>query len=128
MHFDPAANRTMLADITRPARIKGMRGPWLTLLNQVLALAGPEARFERHVEKAWSSATFSGARHTIVLHFAGEDGIARGEALIAALPDHEFAIPGRLVADAAIIAVDHRQEGPAAAMTVEAELLLLDEA
>lgn len=128
MHFDPTTSRTMLADVARPIRSRGMRGPWLVLLNQVLALAGPEARFERHGEKAWSSATFSGARHIIVLHFAGVDGIAGGEAFIAALPDHEFDIPGRLVADAAIISVDHRQQGHDATMTVEAELLVLDEA
>ncbi|MEE4451112.1 hypothetical protein [Novosphingobium resinovorum] len=104
----------------RPAR-----GPWLRLLSEVLALAGPSAEFLRHSERNWASATFSGARHTIVLAFEGLDGVARGEALIAALPDHEFTVPRHLVADAVVAGVEHRQSPPR--LTVEVELLVLED-
>ena len=50
-----------------------------------------------------------------------------GEALIAELPDHEFAIPGQIVADAAITAADHVL-APAPCLTVTCELLLLKDA
>ena len=70
--------------------------------------------------------TFSGTRHTVVLAFAGTEAIAAGEALIEALPDHEFTIPSQLVADAAVIAVEHTAH-PAPRLVVELELLLLDE-
>lgn len=102
------------------------RGPWLLLVSEVLTLAGPEVEFRHHAERPWSSATFSGSRHTIVLEFSGQTGIDAAEALIAALPDHEFTIRGQLVADATIAAVDH-ETGPEPRMIVEVELLLLDE-
>lgn len=102
------------------------RGPWLLLLSEVLLLAGKQVEFIHHAERPWSSATFCGSRHTIALAFEGVDAIVEGEALIAALPDHEFTVPGRIVADAAIAAVDHAA-GPPARMTVEVELLLLDD-
>lgn len=105
---------------------KPSRGPWLALLSEVLALAGPLADFRHHAERPWNSATFSGSRHTIVLDFADQGGIDAAEALIAALPDHEFTVPGQLVADATIAAVGH-DAGPPPRMTVEVELLLLDE-
>ena len=45
---------------------------------------------------------------------------------ITALPDHEFAIPRQLVADAEVIAVDHRL-APAPRMAVTVEVLMLEE-
>ena len=50
---------------------------------------------------------------------------ARRDGLGAFLPEHEFALPGQLVADAAVTAVDHRLEPPR--MQVSCELLLLEE-
>jgi hypothetical protein len=79
-----------------------------------------------HDEKAWASITFSGTRHSIVLEFCGPEAVAAGEELIERLPDHEFAIPGQLVADATITAVDHRF-GAMERLEVTAVLLLLEE-
>lgn len=108
-------------------RSQGARGPWLALLDALVQLGGPGTRFVRHAERPWSSATFSGARHAFTLAFAGEDAVAGGEALIAALPNHEFALHARLVADATITAVEHSLvDGPS--LIVEAEMLVLDEA
>jgi hypothetical protein len=42
------------------------------------------------------------------------------------LPEHEFALSRQLVADAAVVAVDHRI-GADPRMEVKVELLLLDE-
>lgn len=111
MHYDHEQHRT--------------RRPWLRLLNAVLELAGSGAELLRHAERPWASATFAGTRHTIALRFDGE-AIAAGEAFLAALPDHEFAIPGQLVADAAVTTVEHELV-PAPELQVEIELLLLED-
>jgi hypothetical protein len=102
------------------------RGSWLRLLSEVLQLAGPQAEFLRHDERAWASAMFVGAHHTIALAFEGAEAIALGETFIAALPDHEFTVPRHLVADAAIISARHQQI-PVQRLTVEVELLLLED-
>lgn len=80
-----------------------------------------------HRETPWASITFAGSRHALALLFAGEDAVAAGEAFLEVLPEHEFAIPGQLVADAAITAVDHRLL-PSPRLVVECELLLLEDA
>ena len=79
-----------------------------------------------HTEKAWASITFAGTRHTLRMVFDTPEAVEGGEALIAALPDHEFALPGRLVADATVSAVDHAA-GPPPRMVVTCELLLLED-
>lgn len=113
------------ADGTRPQR--RTRTPGERLRAALAELAGAQAVFTAHSERRWASITFAGARHRFELVFAGEAGCAAGEAFIAALPDHEFAIPGQLVADATIVEVDHRI-GPDMRMSVTAELLLLEDA
>ena len=95
------------------------------LLSQILTVAEGQAELVRHGERPWASATFSGTRHTIVLTFAGTDAIEAGERLIAALPDHEFDIPGQLVADAAVSEVSHSMVPQG--LTVEIEVLLLED-
>lgn len=102
------------------------RGPAERLRDELQALAGGYAEFLSHSEKNWASVTFAGTRHRIALAFAGADAIEAAESFIAFLPEHEFALPKQLVADAAVVAVDHRI-GPAPRMEVEVELLLLDE-
>lgn len=123
MHIDSHADKAMIEHIqARPAR----RGPWMQLLSALLTLAGGKAELLRHAERPWASVTFSGTRHTIALAFSGMDAVAAGELFIAALPDHEFAIPRQLVADAAIVAVEHTAQ-PEMRLMVEVELLLLED-
>jgi len=93
----------------------------------LLALAQGRANLLTHEETAWNSITFSGTRHTITLDFDGAQAAVAGEILIAELPEHEFAIPGHLVADATIREVDHRF-GAEERLVVTAVLLLLEEA
>jgi hypothetical protein len=96
-------------------------------LREVLAeLAQGHAQVLTHHETAWASVTFAGTRHRIELAFEGAEAVAAGESFIALLPEHEFALPGQLVADAAVLAVDHRL-APEPKLTVTAELLLLEE-
>lgn len=79
-----------------------------------------------HAEKAWASITFAGTRHEVVMEFCGAEAVAAGEELIERLPDHEFALPGQLVADATVTKVDHRF-GAMERLEVTAVLLLLEE-
>lgn len=92
----------------------------------VLALGDHHGQLIAHTEKAWASITFAGARHTFALLFAGAEAVEAGERLIAALPDHEFAIPGQLVADATVTEAEHRLL-PTPRLVVRCELLLLEE-
>jgi len=65
-------------------------------------------------ERPWSSATFTGSRLTISLDLAGADPAA----WLAALPEEDLPVPGRLVADLAVVA--------ATATTATLEVLLLE--
>ncbi|WP_128893057.1 hypothetical protein [Erythrobacter sp. HKB08] len=93
----------------------------------ILQLAGGRGEVMQHDERSWASVTFSGSRHALRLVFEGEEAVEAGEALVAALPDHEFTLPGHLVADATISAVEHTLV-PEPRMLVECEVLLLEEA
>ena len=92
----------------------------------LMALTGGTGTLITHEEKAWASITFSGTRHEVVLEFCGAEAVAHGEELIERLPDHEFTIPGQLVADATITSVDHRF-GAMERLEVTAVLLLLED-
>lgn len=96
------------------------------LRDALLKLSGSHATCIKHEEKAWSSITFSGTRHEITLRFEGAQAVAHGEELMECLPEHEFAIPGQLVADATITEVDHRF-GLHERLEIKAVLLLLEE-
>ena len=107
----PARNRRQATDLLREA---------------LLDLARGEATILGHSEKSWASITFAGARHRLVLEFEGAEAVVTGELFIALLPEHEFEIPGQLVADATVTEVDHRLDPPR--MQVICELLLLEDA
>lgn len=109
---------------SRPVRRRITSGQRLRQALQ--GLVGGQALIASHNEHGWASITFAGTRHVLDLHFAGEPAVAAGELFIDALPDHEFNIPGQLVADATVVAVDHRL-APAPLMKVQVEILLLEE-
>jgi hypothetical protein len=112
------------------ARHSSPRRPRRTLADRVraalLQLTGGSGTVLGHSEKAWASITFAGTRHELVLEFCGAEAVAAGEELIERLPDHEFTLPGQLVADATIAKVDHRF-GAMERLEVTAVLLLLEE-
>lgn len=105
----------------RPAPSHGRQ-----LRDALLDLCDWRGQVLSHVARAWASVTFAGTRHCFTLVFAGEEAVEAGERFLAALPDHEFAIPGQLVADATIAKAEHRLL-PAPRLVVECELLLLEE-
>lgn len=115
-----------ISEIVSPPAKPLRRDPANQLLAALFALGGGKGALVRHEERPWASITFAGSRHSLAIRFAGEDGVAAGEAFVAALPEHEFAIPRRLVADAAVMAVRHALL-PEPAMEVECEVLLLEE-
>jgi hypothetical protein len=123
LQIDLAGDQAMLAAVRRGAR----RTPWMPLVSALLELAGGKAELLRHAERAWASVTFTGTRHDVTLAFTGAEAVAAGEAFIAALPDHEFAIPRQLVADATVLSADHTVL-PESRLVVEAQLLLLEDA
>lgn len=92
----------------------------------LMAICGGVGTVVSHQERAWASITFSGTRHELVLRFDGIEQIEAGELLVELLPDHEFIIPGQLVADACVTCVDHHFGNPET-LTVTAVLLLLEE-
>lgn len=96
------------------------------LREAVLAIGGRLGSVVFHHEKAWSSATFSGVRHTLRIEFDGPAAVECGERLVDALAEHEFNIPGQLVADAGVEHVEHRLKGHPR-MVVTASLLLMEE-
>jgi len=96
------------------------------LRDALMQLAGGHGTITAHAERNWASITFAGTRHQVTVLFDGEDAVEAGESFIAFLPEHDFAIPGQLVADAAVVEVDHRL-APAPLMVVQVEVLLLEE-
>ena len=109
--FDPAIGKRVRTD--------------RQLTESLLELGQRKAQVLMHMQKAWASITFSGARHSFDMMFTGEEAVEAGEAFIALLPDHEFTIPGQLVADAAVTAASH--DAVAGTLLVSCELLLLEE-
>jgi hypothetical protein len=129
-HRDPFAHAFAdCADLEVKSLAAGFR-PRRTTADRVRTalkgLAGGHGTLIAHDETAWASITFAGTRHKLVLEFCGPDAVAGGEEVIERLPDYEFALPGQLVADAAITAVDHRF-GAMERLEVTAVLLLLEE-
>lgn len=137
MQFDPAAFAgpraapAPLVSLDRPRSARRPAPPRRSsgdrLREALLGLGDFRGQVLAHSEKAWASITFAGARHHLTLLFAGEAAVAAGERFIAELPDHEFAIPGQLVADAAVTEVEQRLL-PHPRLVVQCELLLLEEA
>ena len=117
MRIDPA--------VLPPPLRKRRRGVREKLAAALLELADGHGKIAAHTERAWASITFAGARHRVAIVFEGETAVERGECFIAFLPEHEFAIAGQLVADAAVVEVEHRADPPRLAVTCE--LLLLEE-
>lgn len=122
MHVNLDADQAMLSAVRRAGR----RSPWIGLLSALLELAGGKGELVRHSERAWASVTFSGTRHDVLLAFTGAEAVMAGESFIDALPEHEFTLPRQLVADAAVVQVEHAAL-PEPKLLVEVQVLLLEE-
>lgn len=125
MHIETALRaRTLETKSARPPR-PVRRTMAERVVEALQAIAEGKTTVLRHTEKSWASITFAGTRHRLVLEFEGEEAVQAGECFIAYLPEHEFAIPGHLVADAAVVEVDSVLQPTK--LTVTCELLLLEE-
>ena len=102
------------------------RGPVGRLRDALLRLAEYQAQLLAQNDEPWASVTYTGARHSFTLLFAGDDGVDAGERFVATLPEHEFTIPGHLVADAEVVEVEHRIV-PSPRLIVHCEVLMLEE-
>lgn len=100
-------------------------GAWRQLEAQLLQVAGGDGVILVHSSKAWASITFQGERHSLTIAFDGLTAVERGQALIEALPEHEFTIAGHLVAEATVASADGRADPPR--LTAELEILLLED-
>jgi|GEM_PF-141935 len=121
-----AKQETERSAANRPHPMRARRTTADRLREALMKISGQCATCVKHEEKAWSSITFSGTRHEVTLRFEGAEAVAHGEELIECLPDHEFTLPGQLVADATIREVDHRF-GMHERLVITAVLLLLEE-
>ncbi|MEO0644153.1 MAG: hypothetical protein AAFY47_12180 [Pseudomonadota bacterium] len=111
----------------RVARYRPRRSTEDRLREALETLAEGRAVIMTHEETAWSSITFTGTRHEVVLDFDGRKAVEVAEEFIETLAEHEFRIPGQLVADASVREVDHRF-GADERMIVTCVLLLLEDA
>lgn len=100
---------------------------WQAIVAALIELTCGHGGLIAHAETPWASATFSGHRHTVTLRFTGGEAVAHAEAFIAELPEHEFTLAGRIVADAGIVWVE-RVAAPTVSTTVTVELLILEDA
>lgn len=119
-----------LLALPRPAPRSGhvrRRTPADRLRDALLALGDHRCQLLAHDAKAWASITFAGTRHKVTLLFAGAEAVEAGERFVEALPEHEFAIPHQLVADATVTEVEHRLL-PSLRLVVVCELLLIEDA
>ena len=105
---------------------KHARGVGARLVAALEALGEGRATLLEHRQRAWASVTFCGARHELAFGFDGAEAIAAGEALIERAPEHEFEIPGHLVADVVVIEVEQSLL-PHPRMTVRLEVLTLED-
>ena len=122
---------TGLRDVLGDAALRQTRDNFNTaekLRHAISELSAHKGELLSHREKAWASITFSGTRHELCLRFTGQDAVDAGEALIAALPDHDFSIPGQLVADAGVAEVDQRfGSGSDCTLTCRLDILMLED-
>jgi len=105
----------------RPRITSGQR-----LAQALFDLAGPLARLVRHGETQWSSATFTGARHTFVLRFQGVEAVNDAEALTIAISDDEVSIVGALIAEITVTRFSQTLL-PEPEAEIEISALLLDQ-
>ncbi|KUR76162.1 hypothetical protein [Novosphingobium sp. Fuku2-ISO-50] len=113
----------------RPSRHAGHR-PRVTsgqrLAQALFDLAGPLARLVRHGETQWSSATFTGSRHTFVLRFQGAEAVDHAEALTLAISDDEVTVLGALIAEITVTRFSQTLL-PEPEAEIEISALLLDQ-
>ena len=73
------------------------------VVKQVTSGLGPDVELITAAEREWESATFSGTRHCLDLAIGLPQADAPPPRFLTALPDHEFDLPGEIVADCCVM-------------------------
>ncbi|MEQ1687056.1 MAG: hypothetical protein ABL874_00605 [Sphingopyxis sp.] len=96
------------------------------LCRQLLSLFGPGTELIEAQERPWASATFVGARHSVTVRFPLGSADAPPPTILAALPNHEFDLPGEIVADCTLT-MQRRERGTGGghSLTCVVELLTI---
>ncbi|QNM83481.1 hypothetical protein H8M03_03865 [Sphingomonas sabuli] len=68
----------------------------------------------------WQSLTFVGEQHQISLRLPSSDADALAALLVDGIEDHEFEIPGHVVADIVLVGDPQRQADGSVSLTIEA--------
>jgi hypothetical protein len=108
------------------APLRQRRGPAERLRAAIAVMTSGEAQVVSHQQASWASITFSGTRHSLELLFEGAAAVEAAERFVGDLPEHEFTVPGHIVADATVRSVVHTLL-PEPRMEVGVELLLLED-
>lgn len=83
----------------------------------------PEAELRIEAMRHWHSMTFHGQQLTLSARIGGPDPEQRAAKFASYLPQHEFAIPGQLVADATVVSIRETSDG----VVLSIEALVLDD-
>ena len=67
----------------------------------------------------WASITFAGARHHLMLEWTGPGAAGAAAEFFGRMGDIQFALPGQIVADLALLADHRRDDGAYAALEIE---------
>lgn len=73
--------------------------PHARLVRQLLKMAGEGSKVEASSGRRWSSATFSGVRHSVSIKLFGPYAHQRANEFAGQLAEAEFRLPGHIVAD-----------------------------
>lgn len=90
----------------------------------LMAQANGHGRLLWHESRPWASANFTGSRDEVAFEYFGREAATIGDVVLAALPDLEFQLEGRTVADATVL-WHHRHYRPDQRLVVAFELLLV---
>jgi hypothetical protein len=74
----------------------------------------------------WRSLTFDGERHEIAMRFTGPGAAGAAERMLDGIEDHEFALPGAIVADITIAGRCARLDDGSVSIALEALTILSD--
>jgi hypothetical protein len=80
----------------------------LRALGDRLAGAGADYRVEELRCRSWASATFTGARHQLVLLVEGEESAER---FLSGIEEAEFALPLHILADISVESKERSEDG-----------------
>lgn len=77
-------------------------------------------RVEELVSRSWASVTFSGARHKVAFALHGPGAATAADAFLGVMREAEFALPGHILADLALVGEERSADGEHVQVRLEA--------